>query len=350
MLSVCMIVKNESQHLANTLASIARQFDDIVVVDTGSTDGTQEIARRYVGQVHHFEWINDFSAARNYSLSLARHDWVLVVDADEELADIDHAALAALLQANPQGIGQIDQVNHLNENGEISTVTDPATRLFRRSLYHYQGTIHEQVHPRQGKARPLFRAPISVDHVGYQTEVLASKDKLGRNIALLRAALQDSPQDAYLHYQLGKSLYLRQDYAQACESFAQALRQPVDFSLEYSQNLIECHGYALLNSGRYDQAMALLRHEPYCQSVDFAFLKALILMNNGDLQGAVDTFLQCIRMPAGRKEGVNSFKALYNIGVILECSDRADDASTFYQACGEYAPAAAGIRRLQGQA
>ncbi len=348
MISVCMIVKNESQILADSLAAIRQHFDDLVVVDTGSTDGSQDIARRFTDQVHHFEWTNDFSAARNHSISLARHDWVLSIDADEVIADVDHEKVLALLKTQPDSVGRVTVRNHVDDDGVMGTVTERISRLFRKSIYHYQGIIHEQIHPVTGKENtPRFSAPIILDHFGYRSDILQAKDKLNRNIQLLDIALAGSPQDAYLHYQRGQSQFLAGDYAQACQSFERSLSLRPDLSLEYVQSAIEGLGYALINSGRYAEAMGLLKYEESCPSTDFRFLKALILMNNGDLQGAVEAFLQCVKMPPGKKEGVNSFKAYHNIGVILECSDMKADAITFYEACGEYPPAMAGIQRLR---
>lgn len=347
MISVCMIVKNESQYLAANLAAIRENFDDLVVVDTGSTDGSQEIAQGYTDQVHTFQWVDDFSAARNYSLTHAKHDWVLVVDADERIEPVDHAKLAHLLRRHPEGVGRVMVLNQVDEDGGVTHIEEPITRLFRKSLYHYEGIIHEQVCTRDGgQAFPRFESPIVLDHVGYRSGVMLSKDKLNRNIDLLRLAISREPGEPYHHYQLGQSLYLKKEYAQACGSFEKALSLQTDMRLEYNQKLIESFGYALINSSQYERAKALLAYEEHCPTTDFAFLKGLILMNNGDLQGAVDTFLRCTKMPAGRKEGVNTFKAHHNIGVILECAGRVEDALTFYRACEGYGPAQEGLQRL----
>src|SRR5436190_22371274 len=86
-LSLCMIVKNESKHLANCLESVDGVVDEIIIVDTGSTDNTIEIAEKYGAKVFHYKWHDDFGAARNEALKYASGDWVLVLDADEVLSD-----------------------------------------------------------------------------------------------------------------------------------------------------------------------------------------------------------------------------------------------------------------------
>ncbi|MFC3395220.1 glycosyltransferase [Brenneria rubrifaciens] len=350
MISVCMIVKDEAQHLENSLHALAQYFDDIVVVDTGSTDCSKEIAARFTNKIYDFQWIADFSAARNFSLSFAKYDWVLIVDADEVLSFIDLPALSTLIDAHPTGIGRVERVDYIDDPNGGGIIRERIGRLFRKTLYEYRGIIHEQVNARNA-ATPVnrFYVPISLNHVGYQTEILLNKDKIVRNITLLRTAIDGNPTDPYLHYQLGKSYYLAKDYLSASESFSTALGYQTDFSYEYNEQLIEGYGYALINLGEYKQALTVLEYEKYCHSTDFSFLKALILMNNGDLQQAINIFLSCTQMPPGRSEGVNNYKANYNIGVILECSGMLKDAMAFYQKCDNFKPALDGITRIGKQ-
>jgi glycosyltransferase involved in cell wall biosynthesis len=96
-LSVCMIVKNEERYLAYCLNSLSPVADEMIVVDTGSSDRTKEIAEAFGAHVYDFEWVNDFAAARNYSLSKAQGDWILVMDADEVISFQDHAKLRKLV-------------------------------------------------------------------------------------------------------------------------------------------------------------------------------------------------------------------------------------------------------------
>jgi glycosyltransferase involved in cell wall biosynthesis len=97
-LSVCLIVKNESQHLSRCLASVKPYADEIIVVDTGSQDNTPDIAREYGAKLSYFAWGDDFSAARNYSISQACGEWIFIIDADEEL-----------IVNNPNFLGEIQK-------------------------------------------------------------------------------------------------------------------------------------------------------------------------------------------------------------------------------------------------
>lgn len=97
-LSLCMIVKDEEQHLARCLLSVKPVVDEMIVVDTGSTDRTSDIAKAFGAKVFDFPWSNDFSAARNHSLSMAAGDWILVMDADEVISELDHPALRNIVK------------------------------------------------------------------------------------------------------------------------------------------------------------------------------------------------------------------------------------------------------------
>ncbi|EMA4139229.1 glycosyltransferase [Cronobacter turicensis] len=347
MISICMIVKNEAKHLADTLASVAAHFDDIVIVDTGSQDDTRAVAQRFTDKVYDFAWVDDFAAARNASLEYARHEWVLVIDADESITAVDIPALQALIHAHPDGVGRVERINYIDEGDGVTTLRERVSRLFPKARYHYQGVIHEQVTPREGlTSGERFPAPLTLDHVGYKKAVLQETDKITRNIRLLERALQTQPDDPYLWFQLGKSHFLKRDYAPATDAFRNALSYEPNVALEYVEELVETLGYALINQGDYAAALSILDYERWYASADFLFLKALILMNNGQLQAAVDTFLHCTRMPEGSKAGVTSFKAWYNIGVILEISGMTADAQACYEECGDYPPARAGLARL----
>ncbi len=88
-ISLCMIVKNEEENLGRCLKSVQDLVDEIIVVDTGSTDKTVEIAKEYGAKVHYFKWCNDFSAARNESLKYASKNWILIMDGDDEFCSED---------------------------------------------------------------------------------------------------------------------------------------------------------------------------------------------------------------------------------------------------------------------
>ncbi|MBN3051508.1 glycosyltransferase [Pectobacterium brasiliense] len=351
MISVCMIVKNEALHLANSLKAIEKYFDDIVVVDTGSTDDSKIIAKKFTDKVYDFEWISDFSAARNYSLQFAKYDWVLVIDADEVINQFDATLLLNLINEHPTQVGTVEIASITNDenSGEIDLIQERISRIFNKKYYEFLGIIHEQICKKNTGEVPegRFDTPLSFIHNGYTKEIIESKNKITRNITLLQHAIDKTSDDAYLHYQLGKSYYLGKDYERAAQSFETSLHLQKGMLQDYNKVLIECYGYCLINTTQYEKALEILQYEDLCYSTDFMFLKALILMNNADFQNAIDAFQLCIKMGPGRKKGVGTYKANYNIAVILECFGMKPEALDYYQRCGDYKPALEGIMRIK---
>lgn len=340
-ISLCMIVKNEEDLLAKCLQAITKQVDEIIIVDTGSTDKTKTIANQFTDKVYDFTWCNDFAKARNFSIGKACHDWVFILDADEIVTEFSRNISKSLIHAGETTVGRIKRINYIEDKWGPTRHIERISRVFNRNFYHYEGIIHEQIVQKSGsdsyKTIPLN---ITVDHVGYAKEVLNRTGKLERNITLLQQAIAANPADPYLHYQLGKSYYLAKDYDQAHNSFEMALSLPLDYAYEYVQDLVETFGYTLINSEKYKQALEIEKFSSYYHhSPDFNFLMGLIYMNNALFSKAVENFLLCIGSIEGKIQGVNSYLANYNIGVIYEILGYRKEAIGYYKQCGNYEPA-----------
>lgn len=194
-ISLVMIVKDESRCLARCLEAALPYVDEIIIVDTGSTDHTIEIATSFGAKVFSFEWIDDFSAARNYALSKATHDWRLVLDADEILQSSNLEALKCWITQYPNRVGAITRWNLQDENGKSKELIP---RLLPKGAT-YNGTIHEQV----DSSYKRVNCPLVIHHDGY---LQAFNDlKFQRNTPLLLKELQQHPDDPYLYYQLAKT-------------------------------------------------------------------------------------------------------------------------------------------------
>jgi glycosyltransferase involved in cell wall biosynthesis/tetratricopeptide (TPR) repeat protein len=208
-LSVCLIAKNEERFIDGCLQSIRGLADQLILVDTGSTDRTVEIARNHGAEVHFRAWDNDFSAARNAALLHARGDWVLILDADEEVSPTHHAALRALL-TRPNVIAyRLPLVDVGREADGVSQVP----RLFRNAPQQfYVSRIHEQVYAslelnREKWLMENLFGDAQLIHHGYQAEVVKSRDKVQRNIRLLEQANEEYPNDVNLLMNLGLELW-----------------------------------------------------------------------------------------------------------------------------------------------
>lgn len=199
-ISLCMIVKNEAAHLARCLASVRDWVDEMVVVDTGSTDRTVEVAQGFGAKLTPHAWQDDFAEARNFSLGLATGDWVLVLDADEELDQATGAELRRVV-ADSAYNGYVLQVLNLMADGTQGLLQAP--RLFRNHRgVRYQGAIHET--PRG--LDPVGVAGVRVLHHGYNLSPEQKAAKHAQRVELLRRWVVREPASVPAHTYLAQRL------------------------------------------------------------------------------------------------------------------------------------------------
>lgn len=213
-LSQCMIVKNEEKNIEQALSWGKGYVFEQIVVDTGSEDRTVEFAEKMGAKVFHFEWNDDFAAAKNYAIQQAGGNWIAFLDADEFLPEEDvKKVMQRLAEIHPHK--EIDflrtKIVNLNENGQIMGAF-PQDRFFRNVAgLRYQYRIHETL-TRDGKERLIaFDAQddIAILHTGYGAHV-SRPDKGERNIRMLKADLEENPQNAMRLMYLGDA-YNMQD-------------------------------------------------------------------------------------------------------------------------------------------
>lgn len=250
MISVCIITKNESENIRECLNRIEPYGFEIIVVDTGSTDDTKEMALRYTDKVFDFEWCDDFSAARNFSVSKATNDYILVIDSDEFITALDTDSLYRMIEENPECVGRIERTNSYWRGNEQVRVSERINRIFNKNRFYYKGRIHEQIVAFDRNEYFTYNAPLTIDHVGYDGELEFRKKKTQRNIELLEKDLAENREDPYILYQLGKSYYMQQDYEKSCAYFSKALETDLNPKLEYVIDMVETYGYALVNAGK----------------------------------------------------------------------------------------------------
>ncbi len=206
--SVCLIAKNEEQFLGPCLKSVRAMAWQIIVVDTGSTDRTVQIAKDLGAEVYHFPWNDDFSAARNAALEHAAGDWVLMLDADEELMEGQAEILAREILA-PGVMGYrlpiIDKGREQEGCGYVPRLFRNAPGLFYVGRIHEQAFTSIQVRCQQwGLNHQLGRTTLF--HHGYTGEVMAGRAKNERNLRLLRRAVEELPDEPNLIMNLGLEL------------------------------------------------------------------------------------------------------------------------------------------------
>ncbi len=203
-----MIVRDEQANLPRCLRSVRGAVDEIVVVDTGSVDGTPDIARQYGARVVDFAWTHHFAKARNASLEAARGDWALVLDADEELPTETATALRELVRTAEVDGYQLT-LRNLQPAADLLRWRDASlTRLFRLDPeFRYTGRIHEQIAPSILMAGgDIDRSDLVVLHYGYVLREAQGSAREERNLKLLLDMAAVHPDDAYVQFQLGATL------------------------------------------------------------------------------------------------------------------------------------------------
>ena len=350
-ISICVIMKNEEKNMENFLSSIKKHFEgypyELVLVDTGSTDATLSIAGKYTDKIFHFKWIGDFSAARNFSLSCASNDWVLILDCDEYVEALDPRGFQAIITYHPTSVGMLSRKNHYEMNGTDSVYTDDVERFFDRRLFHYEAIIHEQVRAIDGSDFDRVALPLTVDHCGYNGSIEDLRKKAERNNELLFKMLEENPDDPYLYFQIGQSYNMLRDDEKACYYYGKGLEYDVDPRAEYVQMMVIGYGYALLHLERYDEALQFQNiYEEFATSADFVCLMGLIYLRKGMVVQAMAEFLKATTFETANTEGANSFIPTFNMGCINEVMGDIDTAVTLYKKCGDFKPAVDRLKAL----
>lgn len=198
-ISQCMIVKNEEKNIERALSWGRPLMWEQIVVDTGSTDRTVELARKLGAKVYHFTWIDDFAAAKNYAIGQAQGEWIAFLDADEYMMPEDAKRLAEIIN-NPE-MARFDGIStgwqQLDGQGKIFA-SGTQIRFFRNLPdIRYRRKIHEQLESTTGRALRIgdVVASLSIFHTGYQGEAYAEKTRSGRNRRLIQEELKEHPED-----------------------------------------------------------------------------------------------------------------------------------------------------------
>jgi len=256
-LSLCMIAKNEEQFLEDCLKSVQGVVDEIVLVDTGSTDRTVEIAQRYGAKVVHHPWRDDFSDARNVSLQHATGDWVLWLDADERLERGSGEGVRNAIRDPQFAAYLVEIINDIGEGQNTSTFVHRTCRLFRRlPITRFEGRIHEQVTPslQRNGYEIAFLKGVRIRHLGYRHDIASARGKDERTIRMLREEVAKNPNDLFQRFNLGNAYYVAGRYADA----ARELDPIVDAIEPYADHAVM--GYVLLANalfatGKHEQVL-----------------------------------------------------------------------------------------------
>ena len=332
-LTLCMIVKNEEATLPRTLASVKDVVDEMVVVDTGSGDRTCEIAREFGARVYHFEWCDDFAAARNECLKHAKGDWILVLDADEVLV--------------PQILPQIQQViqgdrtlliNLIRQ--EIGASQSPyslVSRLFRnRHDIRFSRPYHAMVD--DSVAEILQREPewkigalpdVAIWHSGYHKDAIAAKSKFQKAQAAMERYITYYPSDAYASSKLG-ALYVESGQIQRGIDLltkgltAVALDDSIVYELNYHLGIAYRQQQQFVKAKEHYQAAINTNVFPAIKLGAYNNLGNL-LKDEGDLTSAEKAYKAALKIDPNFAIGH------YNLGLTLKAAGNLADAIAYYR-------------------
>lgn len=233
-LSACLIVKNEEEYLPKCLKSIEAIVDEIVIVDTGSTDHTIEIAEKFGAKIFHFEWRDDFAAARNFANEQASGDWILQMDADEELFPEDQNKVREVIHQDECNGAYVALQNRVASTfGENLPSMHYLVRLFRnRKDFYFENPIHETLKI-SGK---VIAVDINLLHHGYNLDPDYLREKRQRNREILYKRLEEDPDSLTTLFYLSMMHLGNREYDEV-ETFANRALEKIDPESKRYQHL-----------------------------------------------------------------------------------------------------------------
>lgn len=346
-ISVCIITKNEAEHLQKCLEALSPYPFEIVVTDTGSEDNSVEIARRYTDRVYEFAWINDFSAARNFTADHASHNMILSLDTDEFLTALDLEGLQTLIEQNPRAVGRIRRLDYFETNQEKHCQICSIDRIYNRRYYHYDKPIHETLIPSTRSPYTAYAAPVEAEHVGYLGSESELQKKALRDMELLFHEIERKPGDPYNYFQVAQSYMLMRDQENALAYFRKAMEHCPDPLADYTHILVYNYGHLLLEQGLTGEASFLLSYyENYSNNMDYLCLVGLYWLQQNQPLKALPEYVKALTAP--ERDAADFREPSYYIGYIYELFGKKEMARTHYLNCGvDYAPAAEALQRLE---
>jgi len=351
-LSLCMIVKDEEEALPRCLRSVEGVADEIVIVDTGSTDRTVAIAESFGAKVIHEPWTGDFAKHRNTSLDAATGDWLLILDADEEL--VDGAALRPLLSDPDMEGYSLREVNYIGQEAGLEAVVNAAFRVFRnRPEYRYDGALHEQI---QGKVDPHGGScsrfvGIEILHYGYLDQTTEARKKKDRNMRIVLEEVERKPDDSFTLFNAGVEFQRIDDHRTALDYFSRSFKNLQSMRQYFASLLVRNIVASLQKLERYDEALEVAADalEGYPDFTDLHYLVGQLHFARREYREAIASFTRAIDLGDHggdrymAQAGMGSFYSWFALGTLHEAIGDQSEAVRDYKraitsARGFYAP------------
>ncbi len=339
-LSLCMIVKNEAWWLSQCLTECLDYIDEVNVVDTGSTDGTDKIDPLLYTRLEKFKWCDDFSAARNFSLTLATGDWILVLDADEVIDVPTQTRLRELIETGPEVAYRFIQRTYTNNHAIMGFVQNPVQNPLEYEVRGYFDTpivrlipnnpklglryvqrIHEGIEYTDPTKKPVD-TDIIIHHYGYMKSETKLKEKFALYYKLEKMRVEENPNDAEAWRQFGAACADQKQWEKSLAAYEKSIAlEPNHFAGLYGAAL------ACMNSDNPDKALEyVVRAKKIDPSHPFlSHIHGTICLSKQDFKSAKEIFKEAVRL--------NPLDAasLYNLGVAHMAENNLDEAKKIYE-------------------
>jgi glycosyltransferase involved in cell wall biosynthesis/Flp pilus assembly protein TadD len=357
--SLCMIAKDEQERISGCLESVCGLVDEIIVVDTGSSDRTKEIARSCGAKVFSFPWTGNFAEARNESLRYAAGDWIIFLDADERLNTFG-VEDCLRKSASAQGVdAYVVPIINQRPDGKTHSTVGRAVRFFRNLPgAQFSGRVHEGVDRFLIESGvKAYHADFEILHFGYALEPDIVRMKYERNLHLLKEELAEDPANSLFRYHLGLTCMAMEREEEARQAFDLALcGTGLIPSLEAM--ILNMKSYHHLRAGENDQALGAASRSLSVVPIQNTalLLKGLALFRKKAHGEALPLLLQAYRFvslpPRDRKsdisfeDSIDEIDLMEVIGICFAETGRFDEAIPFLKLTGRHKPGPAVFERL----
>lgn len=296
-LSACLIVKNEEDMLRRCLQSLQGEVDEIVIVDTGSTDTTKEIAKEFTEKVYDFKWIDDFAAARNAAASYATGEWILAIDADEcvDLENLKAAIEEIKSHNNKYDAYAVEIQSFTDELGEEVSINRMA-RIYRNdNTIRYEGAIHEQFVNKEGQQQ-LALLSLKVYHYGYLKYVVQKQNKRTRNMTIVKKMLKTEKDKGFAYFNYGQELRSLEKTKEALDAFLTAFKHKESVYQNWVGRCLYFIVESLAVLKRYEEALTIINdaEEVFPAAPDFPFWRGEIYFAQKRFDDAKEVYTNII--------------------------------------------------------
>ncbi|TNE31990.1 glycosyltransferase [bacterium] len=287
-ISVNIIAKNEADIIANAINSVKDLAEEIIVIDTGSTDETATISTRMGCEVYFHNWEEDFSLIRNRALQYSTCDWVLVIDADE-IATFNYEDLP-LMQMSDEKIGGINLllVNHIDEENSSILSKHRYTRIFRNDKsIRFTGRIHEQIRESIEKNYTIYDSDLVIEHFGYES---IDKEKLERNTRLLEKDIE-SDADDWKYFHLAETHFSAGEKEKALNIFEKIVSSPELTELQ-SERVKTRLGQLYLAKDEYNKSQQVLDFVSTDKDVEGLrkYILGTVMLSTGNIDKSLELY------------------------------------------------------------